>query len=195
MISNRRTIEIVSPKSSWEAEFTDIAVRLAHAFGNTARDIQHIGSTSVPGLPAKNIIDVQVSVASLDLASDTDRRLSDVGFSLSDETLSDHIPSNAQQPPDAWAKRFARAADGQRPAHVHIRRQGAPNERYALLFRDYLRVCPAAAKTYASIKRELAVRHPHDKDAYYAIKDPVCDLIIDAAEQWALGNWNMSRKK
>lgn len=195
MTSNLWTIEIVSPKSSWEAEFTDIAVRLAHAFGDTARDIQHIGSTSVPGLPAKDIIDVQVTVVSLDLDSDTERRLSDVGFSLSEETLSDHIPSDAQQPPDAWAKRFARAADGQRRAHVHIRREGAPNERYALLFRDYLRVCPAAAKSYASIKRELAARHPHDKDAYYAIKGPVCDLIIDAAEQWALGNWNMSRKK
>jgi GrpB-like predicted nucleotidyltransferase (UPF0157 family) len=77
---------------------------------------------------------------------------------------------------------------------VHIRRHGAPNERYALLFRDYLRTSTGAAGSYALIKQELAARHSDDEDAYYAVKDPVCDLIMDAAERWATAtDWDRTK--
>ena len=74
---------------------------------------------------------------------------------------------------------------GQRPTHLHVRQVGRANQRYALLFRDYLRAHPGAAETYAIIKRELIRLNPDDVDAYYAVKDPVCDLIMDAARIWA----------
>jgi GrpB-like predicted nucleotidyltransferase (UPF0157 family) len=56
------------------------------------------------------------------------------------------------------------------------------------LFRDYLRANPAAAQAYAEVKRALAQYHANDQDAYYAVKDPVCDLIMGAAELWAVAN-------
>ena len=72
----------------------------------------------------------------------------------------------------------------------HLRVAGRANERYPLLFRDYLRANPHASRSYGLIKRELASRFPDDPDAYYAVKDPVCDLIVDAAERWAVvSNW------
>ena len=70
--------------------------------------------------------------------------------------------------------------------------QGSANHRYALLFRDYLRAHPAARDTVQAIKRELARRHGDDADAYYAIKDPVYDLIWLAANAWALASaWRL----
>ena len=179
------SIEIVAPRAEWSAEFGSIASRLADAFGPLALRIEHIGSTSVPGLPAKNVIDVQVSVASLELPADIGNRLAREGFTLLAGPSGDQVPCDAPTAPELWAKRYAKAPDAARRVNVHIRRLGAPNERYARLFRDYLRASPAAAGTYALIKQELAARHSDDEDAYYAVKDPVCDLIIDAAELWA----------
>ena len=68
---------------------------------------------------------------------------------------------------------------------MHIRATGSANQRYALLFRDYLRASPGTATSYSLIKTELAKRDEDDVNAYYAVKDPVCDLIMDAAERWA----------
>ena len=65
------------------------------------------------------------------------------------------------------------------------RKAGNPNQRYALLFRDYLRAHPNSAATIALIKQQLAHYHADDVDAYYNIKDPVYDLIWDAAQAWA----------
>jgi GrpB-like predicted nucleotidyltransferase (UPF0157 family) len=69
--------------------------------------------------------------------------------------------------------------------HIHIRKAGNPNQRYALLFRDYLRAHPNSARIVEIIKRQLAWEHPDDIDAYLAVKDPVYDLIWDLAQEWA----------
>ena len=82
-------------------------------------------------------------------------------------------------------------APGQRPCHIHLRAQGSLNHRYALLFRDYLRAHDSARLTVDQIKRELARLHGGDEDAYYALKDPVYDLVWLAAGAWAARtNWH-----
>jgi GrpB-like predicted nucleotidyltransferase (UPF0157 family) len=68
---------------------------------------------------------------------------------------------------------------------VHVRINGNPNQQYALLFRDYLRTHPNSARTIELIKRELVRRHADDLEAYYDIKDPVYDLIWEAALEWS----------
>ena len=73
---------------------------------------------------------------------------------------------------------------GQRRVNVHVRQAGKPNQRYALLFRDYLRAHPASAAAYAELKRRLA-QHLADLEFYADVKDPACDLIAVAAEDWA----------
>ena len=179
-------IEIVLYRSCWPEEFDQIGASLRAALGASALRINHIGSTSVSGLPAKDVIDVQVSVASLDLDETARHGFEGCGYPLYDELWTDHLPSGAPTDAEAWSKRMARPVTDKRRTNVHVRVAGSPNERYALLFRDYLRAHPPAAATYGQIKRELASRHADDMDAYYAVKDPVCDLIMDAAEPWAV---------
>jgi GrpB-like predicted nucleotidyltransferase (UPF0157 family) len=67
-----------------------------------------------------------------------------------------------------------------------VRLIGRANQRYALLFRDYLRTHSTAAAAYAQVKAALALLHPDDMDAYYEVKDPVCDIIMCGAEDWAV---------
>jgi len=187
-------IEIVDYQPRWPAEFAEIAAELRAAFGPLALAIHHIGSTSVPGLAAKDVIDLQVSVASLDPGEPIEAAVAAAGYAWRPEPLNDHVPVGADPDPSLWRKRYAGAGSDLLPAgpgatrrrtHIHIRQLGLPNHRYALLFRDYLRASPPARENYALLKRELARLHPDDVDAYYAIKDPACDLILDAAERWA----------
>ncbi|HXQ14154.1 MAG TPA: GrpB family protein [Caulobacteraceae bacterium] len=178
-------IEIIDYQPRWAGEFQQIASVLRRTFGPLALAIHHIGSTSVPGLAAKDVIDLQVSVAALDPAAALEAAIEAVGYAMLPHLGGDHIPVGADPDPSLWRKRYASELAGGRRTHIHIRVLGLPNQRYPLLFRDYLRANPAAAGTYALIKRELAARHADDVDAYYAVKDPVCDLIFDAAELWA----------
>ena len=67
---------------------------------------------------------------------------------------------------------------------MHVRVEGRANQRYALLFRDYLREHPAAAEAYGELKRRLAAEL-RNVGVYADVKDPACDLIIVAAEDWA----------
>jgi GrpB-like predicted nucleotidyltransferase (UPF0157 family) len=178
-------IEIIDYQPRWASEFVQIARVLHRAFGPLALAIDHIGSTSVPGLAAKDVIDLQVSVAVLDPAAELQAAIEQAGYRMRPHIRADHVPVGADPAPSLWRKCYAGEPQGGRPTHIHIRMRGLPNQRYPLLFRDYLRASPTAVGTYALIKRELAARHADDVDAYYAVKDPVCDLIFDAAELWA----------
>ena len=177
-------IEIVPYDARWPAEFRRIGEPLREALGELALRIDHIGSTSVPGLAAKDIVDVQVTVATLN-ATALLAALAPLGYALRPDITGDHIPPGWHGSPDEWRKLYFRAPPEQRPTHLHVRQAGRANQRYALLFRDYLRANPVARAAYAQIKMALARLHPTDQDAYYAVKDPACDIIIVAAEDWA----------
>jgi GrpB-like predicted nucleotidyltransferase (UPF0157 family) len=176
-------IVIAAYDDRWPAAYRELEALLRGALGDLAVRIDHIGSTSVPGLAAKDVIDIQVSVA----------RLDDPGLAPAFERLgavatgiaADHVPPGQHGNPADWAKRYFRPPPGWRPTHLHVRQVGRANQRYALLFRDYLRQAPDAAAAYATIKQALARRNPDDVEAYYDVKDPVCDLVMDAAERWA----------
>jgi GrpB-like predicted nucleotidyltransferase (UPF0157 family) len=177
-------LEILPYQSRWPQEFATLAASLRQALGELALRIDHIGSTSVPNLPAKDIIDIQVTVAHFDERLVT--ALAPLGYTLRAEVMSDHLPPAFQGSVSEWEKRYFRPPPGQRPTHLHVRAQGRANQRYALLFRDYLRNHPAAAAGYAELKRRLAAYCKTDHASYADLKDPVCDVIIAAAEEWAL---------
>jgi len=176
-----RRVTIVEPKASWPAEFATISTSIREALGPLALRIDHIGSTSVPGLPAKDVIDVQVTVSALDRER-LARVLERAGF-VDQAIGNDHRPPGATGPDDDWRKLFFQAGSG-RPVNLHVRVAGRPNQRYPLLFRDYLRAHPESAAAYAALKRALAALGI-DRGAYADVKDPACDLIFIAAEAWA----------
>lgn len=181
------TILIVPYDVHWPEAFQTLADPIAQAMGDLALRVDHIGSTAVPGLAAKDIIDIQITVP--DLANDEiATHVATLGFAEHPTISGDHIPTGLspdQANPDRWRKRYFRAPADMRPMHLHVRQAGLPNQRYPLLFRDYLRATPTAAGAYRQIKVALARLHPDDMQAYYDVKDPACDLIMDAAEFWA----------
>ena len=183
-----REIVIVAYRPEWAEEFEAIARPLRETLGETALRIDHIGSTSVPDLSAKNIIDLQVTVR--DLTPNLEVLFQQAGYARVLHASQDHIPPTSSDEPPAWTKQLYTPALDTRPCHVHVRRAGSPNGRYALLFRDYLRAHPLAALAYARAKVALAKHGPTDWDLYYDVKDPICDILMAGAEDWAaMTNW------
>jgi GrpB-like predicted nucleotidyltransferase (UPF0157 family) len=176
------SVEIVDHDPGWKLEFQRLADEIRERLGATALRVDHIGSTAVPGLAAKDVIDIQVAVAALDPEPLT-AALAGGGLVLAAGIDRDHLPPGASSW-DGWQKLLFTAAPGRRAAHVHVRVLGAPNWRYALLFRDHLRTHPATAAAYAELKRRLAALDI-DRGTYADVKDPACDLIVAAAERWA----------
>jgi GrpB-like predicted nucleotidyltransferase (UPF0157 family) len=184
-----KTIEIVPYDPGWPDEFQQIAARLRQGLGDLALRIDHIGSTSAPGLPAKDVIDIQITVAALDerLVS----AMSGLGYSLPGGDYRDHCPPDYSGPDSEWEKLYFHPPAGQRRTHVHVRAAGRANQRYPLLFRDYLRAHPATAAAYAELKRRLA-ENLADPATYPEVKDPAVDLIYLAAQDWAIATgWQL----
>lgn len=166
----------------WPDEFERIRQDLLATLGSLALRVDHIGSTSVPGLGAKDIIDVQVTVARL--SPEIIDRMTQAGYEHKPYNY-DHAPPGEDGVPERWVKMYFNQRAGQRRANIHVRVAGNPNQRYPLLFRDYLRAHPRSAEAIERIKRELARYHAADVEAYYDIKDPVYDLVWDTAQEWA----------
>ena len=130
------TIVIQNYNPAWSLEFQAIQTALAKILKPLALRIDHIGSTSVPGLGAKDVIDIQVTVK--ELTPEIRQRLVSAGYEYCEAYTHDHVPLGEDDDPRLWAKFVFCEPKGQRRANVHVRIDGNPNQRYALLFRDYL---------------------------------------------------------
>ncbi len=178
----RGLIEIVPHRPAWPEEFRLLGARLRKTLGERALAIHHIGSTAVPGLDAKDVVDLQVTLSSLDGLPAA--ALAGSGFGEI-KLRDDHCPPGRTLPAAELAKLFANNDSLCRAANLHLRVRGRFNQRYPLLCRDYLRSHPQAAAAYAEVKRQLARRFPDDAGSYYAVKDPVFDILMEGAEAWA----------
>ena len=174
-------IEIVAPDPTWPDQFAEIERDLEAVVGSIALRIDHIGSTSVPGLAAKDIIDVQVTVAVL--GSAIIDAMAGAGFVHRSDIDADRLTGCDR--PDELRKLYFNERPGDRRANIHVRMAGCLNQRYALLFRDHLCTNEALCDGYAELKRVLAREYPDDPGKYYDIKDPVMDIIYRSAECWA----------
>jgi GrpB-like predicted nucleotidyltransferase (UPF0157 family) len=177
-------VTIIPYDHRWPADFATIGADLRGALGALALRIDHIGSTSVPGLAAKDRIDVQLTVSDFDRFDLVQAALEQLGYTSVPGNMNDHQPPGWAGPDVQWEKRFFRPPAGQRPTNLHVRGADRANQRYPLLFRDDLRAHPRSAAAYAELKRRLA-DNLRDLDSYPDVKDPACDLIIAAAEDWA----------
>lgn len=174
------TIEIIPYQSAWIDQFAQIAAPIRKSLGGQIIRIDHIGSTSVPGMPAKDVIDLQITVDSLE--APIQEKLEALGF-VKKEIYQDHRPPGRDEIPEAELQKHFYFLASPR-ANLHIRVRGAFNQQYAILCRDYLRANQYAAQAYAEIKKQLARYFPENIDAYYDIKDPVFDLLMEGAYLW-----------
>lgn len=180
-------VEIIAYQERWPSEFQAIASKLRQTLGDLALRIDHIGSTAVPGLAAKDIIDLQITVAALD--ESIIRAMAGLGYQQPEGVWRDHSTPHFAGPDTEWEKLYFFPPPGQRRTNTHVRVQGRANQRYPLLFRDYLRAHPQTAAAYAELKRRLA-QYLADPQTYPDVKDPAVDLIYLAAEEWAAAtNW------
>ncbi len=163
-------IEVTAYDQRWPALFTDWHDRLAAALGPAAIRIEHVGSTAVPGLAAKAIVDIQVSV------DDTESEEAYLpGIEGADLQLRLREPGH---------RYFRPPSDRPRDVHLHVCDAGSDWERDHLLFRDYLRAHPAVRDAYAELKRELAQRYPDDRLAYTDAKSAFILDTLEAAREW-----------
>ena len=176
-------LAIVPYQRVWPEQFATLGRTLRESLGDLALRIDHIGSTSVPGLPAKDIIDIQVTARAL--TRPLDDAVGRAGYERLVQITRDHVPTGGPADSEQWSKWFYNQRGAERRVNLHVRVAGRANQRYAVLFRDYLRVDSAAASAYGQVKVALARYHGEDVDAYYAIKDPVCDILMAGAEAWA----------
>ena len=176
-------ITILPYQREWPEAFVSLGRELRNALRNLALRIDHIGSTAVPGLAAKDVLDIQVTARAL--TAEVDDAVNSAGYDRLTHITRDHVPPGGAEDPEQWIKWFYNQRGDGRRVNLHVRVAGRANQRYAVLFRDYLRANPAMAVAYGQVKLALAAYHTHDVDAYYAIKDPVGDVIMGGAEDWA----------
>jgi GrpB-like predicted nucleotidyltransferase (UPF0157 family) len=173
-------VEVIPYDPAWPDHFERWRQRLQQALGNAATRIAHIGSTAVPGLAAKPIIDVQVIVP-------------DVG----DEAA--YVPAIeragvAFRARDPEHRYFRPAGDRPRDVQVHVCCAGSSWERAHLLFRDFLRADEGLRGAYAALKRDLAARYRHDRIAYNEAKTSFILDAVSRAEAWAAETgWTVER--
>lgn len=163
-------IRVVDYDSQWPLAFRRWRDVVGATLGATACRIEHVGSTSVPGLAAKPIVDIQVSVADLDDETRYAPQLETAGLQLRSR--------------DDLHRYFRPFAGRPRDVHVHVCAVGSTWEREHLLLRDYLRAHPAARREYAATKREAAADWADDGIAYTDAKSSVILAILDRAERW-----------
>lgn len=172
----RTAPRLVPHDPAWAADAQRIINRVKAAAGAKVLRADHIGSTSVDGLDATDVVDIQVTVASLEDADEIAGALVAVGYPW----VADHHSDVAHDGTGRWGKRFHGAADPGRPANIHLRVDGWPNQRFALLFPAWLAANPEAREEYLQIKR-AALSAPDYVDA----KEPWFAEAYPKALAWA----------
>jgi dephospho-CoA kinase len=175
-------LSLVPTDPTWAAQADRLLARLRLAFGDALASADHVGSTAVSGLLAKDVIDLQIGVWSLDDADEEAlrARLDAAGFPRADGVFGDFDRGSEGM----WPKRLHASADPARVAHIHIREASSPGWRWALMFRDWLRADAQARADYEAEKRRIAATGATVSE-YVEAKEPWFDSIHDRAEAWA----------
>lgn len=164
------TIDVVAYDPAWPERFDRESERVRRVLGDKVMAIEHFGSTAVPGLAAKPIIDFCVVLEDQAMASEAVDQLEELGYQVSKD----------------WDKRTVlrrTAADGQ-SFNLHLGwPETLPGVRGNLAFREYLRDTPSMRERYATVKREAAEEVPDDVEGYYEAKNPIIEELMERATE------------
>jgi len=165
-------IEIVDYDPRWTQKFALESARIRQILTEPLLEIEHHGSTAVPGLAAKPVIDMLVAVDSMARAARYAAVLIEYGYEAPDARYR-----------ELWPERIVliRREHGVRTCHVHLMLRGHPVWRRLLAFRDYLRSHPDVAAEYAAVKRSLAGTHNDDRHAYMSARGEFIERVTTLA--------------
>ncbi|WP_114165350.1 GrpB family protein [Exiguobacterium sp. TNDT2] len=166
-----RKVEVVPYDSIWATKFEEEAAKLQRLFESELVAIHHIGSTSVPGLDAKPIIDIMPVVRQIERIDDWIGHMEALGY----RSFGEHgIPR----------RRFFAKGEEVRTFHVHMFEDGDDGVIRHLAFRDYLNTFPDVRDEYAALKQQLARQHPDDIESYIQGKQDWVSATERAATMW-----------
>ena len=169
-------VQIVDYDPRWPGRFLAEAARVSRVLSDCVVAIHHIGSTAVPNLCAKPVIDILVQVSSLSIFDRQSKVLQPLGY----ESMGEYGLSG---------RRFFRKGDVQRTHHIHVYAADNPEPMRHVHFRDYLRAHPQIAERYAKIKRQAMLVHSDSREDYQLFKAS----FIESEERQALA-WAASKE-
>jgi len=159
-------VHVAAYDPGWPGKFEAERANLQECIGPwVVGGIHHVGSTSIPGLPAKPVIDILVGVETLEHSRPCIEKVASLGYQY-------------------WPYRsdvmhwFAKPHPSRRTHHLHLIPVGSRRYLDELAFRDALRADPALAGRYAALKHELAARFPDDREAYTQHKAPFVSKVL-----------------
>ncbi|MCY7765406.1 bifunctional GNAT family N-acetyltransferase/GrpB family protein [Bacillus inaquosorum] len=173
----KRNVKVVHYNEKWAELFSEEKERLKLVFGPEIIAVHHIGSTSIPDMAAKPIIDMLIEVRSIEAVSQYDTQMKSIGYTPKGEN-------------GIAGRRYFQKGGNKRTHHVHMYEKGNPAIKRHLLFRDYLRAHPEVAKEYAVLKKRLAAQHPDSIHQYIQGKDDWIKTAEENAKRWKEGRNN-----
>ena len=164
-------VEMAEYDPEWPRLYEEEAARVHEALGGEVVAVEHMGSTAVPGLAGKPVIDISVGLGRLELSAAQITAMERLGY----EYLGEYgLPGRLF---------FRKDEDGRRTHHVHVVEHGGERWHHHRAFRDYLRVHPAEAEAYAAEKRRIAAEATGLRD-YWEQKQPYVDALFARAWAW-----------
>ncbi|MET8836182.1 GrpB family protein [Micromonospora sp. NPDC004540] len=146
---------------TWPARYAEEAELLRHTLGGSLVAIEHVGSTAVPGLAAKPVIDILAAVRDFGGIPEVVARLESIGYAYTPES-----ESEADDPSRRVFRKGPQDLARLRTHHLHVTEHGGYYWRRLIAFRDHLRSHPEEAGSYLALKRDLAARHAADPGRY-----------------------------
>ena len=167
-----RRMNVVDYSAEWSTLYECEILLLRETLGNELVRAHHIGSTAVPGLAAKPVIDILLEVQSVERLDDFDNVMEELGYQPHGEF---GIPG----------RRYYPKGGDDRTHHVHAFAVDDPHIEVHLAFRDYLRAHPASAAEYAAVKKEGSMVRGTDPEGYVAFKHDFVERMVAEAVHWA----------
>ncbi|MGD2183213.1 GrpB family protein [Lusitaniella coriacea] len=170
-----RKVEVVPHNPQWREVFKVESQQISEVLGENCAIVHHIGSTAIPGIYAKPIVDFLVEVKDITKVNKQTPEMESLGY----EAMGEYGISG---------RRYFRKdnALGVRTHHVHIFEVGSAEIKRHLAFRDYAIAHPEEAQQYSDLKRDLAQKYPHDIEGYMDGKDGFIKEMQRKATQWKI---------
>ncbi|MFC0189442.1 GrpB family protein [Fictibacillus aquaticus] len=166
-----RKVEVLPFSKDWKKRFEEEAQQLRNVFGDLIIAIHHIGSTSIPGLAAKPVIDILPVVNDIEAVDRYNEQMVQMGY----EPRGEYGISG---------RRYFPKGGNERTHHVHAYEDGSPEIERHLAFRDYLSTHETEREQYSTLKLELAKQFPHDIESYIKGKHELAQSIDTRASEW-----------